>query len=171
MKFSAGLLTLLLLTTLPACAQHKHVHDKPVKSGSTAIRFLDATLQTTRPGAPGQQPFSNWKFIAVWNSATPPTTFFWRPEGDRWMTCAVSRVHGFISQDKTPFYKKELIDLKDIRRGDIIEIVPQPGGRDVMPPAVKSKPVNFLYFQRARSKAWETANPGTIHRVTDIIMP
>ena len=168
MKLRTFLLAGLLSVALPALAQHNHQHEKPIPSGSAAIRFLDATQFSTRTPGSSQEPVVTWKFIAVWNSTTPPTTFFWRPDGSRWMTAAVTRVRGFISQDKTPVYKKEVVDLKDIRRGDMIEIAPMAMGRDVMPAALKSKPAGMVYFQRKGGKAWETANPGNIHRIMNM---
>lgn len=136
-------------------------------------RFLDATSQRTIPGARGMEPSTAWKFLVIWGGAQPPETFFWRPDANRWMTCALTRIHHYsrAPKGKLAAYNREEIDLKQVRRGDTLEIVAMPMGRDQMPAAVRGKQRGTLYYQTGLSRTqWLYLTP-SVRKLEDILMP
>jgi hypothetical protein len=150
-------------------------HARKNTPGKREAALLTATVQRTLPGARGAEPFETRKFLLVWSSPTPPETFFWRPDGERWMTCVVSRVHhyGQHKMTKDPQespYQTEQIRLQDVHRGDTLELAPMAGGRDVMPASVKGKPRKAVYY-RTEKGAWQPLAINKEQRLPDIIMP
>lgn len=135
-------------------------------------RFLDAISQRTIPGARDMQPTTAWKFILIWQGGEPPTTFFWRPDANRWMTTSVTRIHNYSKarEGGLSAYSNEEIDLKNVRRGDTLEIVAMPMGRDAMPSSLKNKQKAALYYQTNLLGQWHYLTPA-VRKLEDIMMP
>lgn len=158
---------------ISSCAATARTRKKtPVRSQNP--RLIEATVQRTMPGRQEAQPMTTYRMVIVWNSPQTPETFFWRPEGDQWMTCQVTRIRKkpkTSPQDPTGlWYATEIIRLEDIHKGDTLELVPIPGGRDIMPAAARKNGVKSIYYHTAGG-GWQTVPVSAFRKLPNLIMP
>src|SRR5689334_17487410 len=117
LRRSAYSLSLLMLASLPACAQLK----KTGSPGTSAPQIIEATERRTRPGRAEMHPTTDYRFQIIWKEHTAPSSFNWKPDAKSWMDLNVARPikrQGLGPGDFMIVEKN--IDPKDVRYGDTL---------------------------------------------------
>jgi hypothetical protein len=124
---------------------------RPIQSGSTYAKLIEATKQTFLPGMRNGTPTEKQAILIIWKCKQAPETFFWRGD-DGWAACSVLKVHR--SKNKSPKYEfgetwyetSEIKSLSKIRRGDTLELTPVYGGKYQIPAAITDDMQNRVFF-------------------------
>lgn len=135
-KFFPALIAALMLTTM-SFAQSVI---KPVSG--TAYAKLSSATRARMINSDGTRPVE-YKIRIVWKSNTPPESFFFHPKEGGWWNANAQVVK-----------KGQLInvDFKDIKKGDVLEVSPMPGGRYAEPFTITKSMDNYLFFMTGNNK-------------------
>ncbi len=124
----------------------------PVKKKAADVKLLAAYSQQILPGIPGGTAETAYHFVAVWQNAKMPESFFWRGENG-WLTCetlkatakGVKKTAGAMQ-----YTTKELTG--DIKKWDTLMLNPIKGGKFPVPAAISPAVKNTLYYKTNGSK-------------------
>jgi hypothetical protein len=147
---------------------------KPKKAAPAAnVRITEATSRRTVPGRKEGDIHTEYRFAMVWNSSTPPTSLFFRPDAKSWMAVQVAR------PERTPMFPgsadyrtlERLINPKDIHKGDNIIITTRhEHGSQLVPLSIRSMPTQSLYYQ-TKGSGWKTIKVPNLTKLPDIVLP
>lgn len=152
------LLLLIFVLSLVACAGTKSSH-----VSQKYFTINDATIQRTMPGRREGAISTQYRFVITWNSNERPESFYWKSI-DVWMNCKVYRLHGIKDNDG------EEVNLDDIRKGDILSLVPFQGGKFPIP-SVKNAALNNLIIFKTNKSNWQSIIVHDFRKLPDLIMP
>ncbi len=151
------LAVLMISVTAPAVqAQAK----KPVAAASTQPEVVEATKQTTvLPKNAGS--FTQYRFVIIWKSATPPTEGFFYRNGKEWKDGSLARPERrqFSQNSQDYMMVENAVKLSDIKNGDRIIVTTHRHAHDeeVMPAAVQKMAKEGLFYATgsAKSPTWK----------------
>lgn len=113
----------------------------------------DVTLVSARKTPPAEgHKRPGTELVIVWNSATYPESFFWRGENG-WLPCSVKKAHGIRSGKKTVYNTKDITN-DQVHKGDMLMLVPTPGGKFETPAEIPAMATNTLYYKIAGGTKW-----------------
>ncbi len=157
----------LAIAGFAACAQTKK--SSKGKSAASYARIIEATSQRHIPGMRDAAPRTEYKFILVWNSATPPVSFFWHgPDGTSVAGIAkVAKMNAAEAGENELPYKIVSTSAPQIKKGDTLQVMPMPDGEPVTEklPAVKA---NRLIFKTGNT-GWFSLPVGDIRILPKIV--
>lgn len=145
-----------------SCAQSK----KAANASDRYATLMESNMHRTLLGVRGAQPITDYNFLIKWNSNTPPQNFFWRGV-DGWLGCSVSLAHKMKGSTE---YTYTDVRIDKIKKGDILKLVPMPGGKYPVPAEIPSTATNTIYFKTINNK-WLSLPVKKFNRQADTVMP
>lgn len=166
------LLILLSALALSACwITNAKSKKSAIGNGGSYIKMQEAYTQTTLPGIQGSEPYTETHFLLNWSDKNPPEAFYWRSEAGTWASCRVAKATKLAKENDWGIdYTIEDIKLNNIKKGDLIEVVPVSGGKHTLPAGIPHNTINTLYFKTLKSN-WLAFPVKELMRKRDIAMP
>jgi hypothetical protein len=166
-------LILSICIALPLLGGNELLAQKAKPVAGSSPKITEATARRTLAGRRESESVTEYRFVMTWNSNTPPTAMFWRPNKKTWMPVELAR------PERKPMFQgssdysilEKRIKPEDVKKGDnIIVTTRHAHSGPLMPSAVKAMPVQSLYYQ-TKGSAWNTIKVSKLSKLPDVILP
>jgi hypothetical protein len=163
---------ILSVLVLTACSVTNAKSKKlAIGNGNSYIKMQEAYTQRTLPGVRGAEPYIETHFVLIWNDKNPPETFYWRDGAGSWIGCRITKATKLAKENEAGIeYTIENIKLSDIKKGDLLEVMPVSGGKYKTPAGIPQKSTNTLFFKTNKTN-WLAFPVKEIKQKRDIAMP
>jgi hypothetical protein len=164
-------ITLLVLALTTCLVTHAKSKRSAISNGNNYIKLQDAYTQRTLPGVRGAEPYTETHFVLIWNNKNPPETFYWRDGAGSWIGCRITKATKLAKENEAGIdYTIENIKLCNIKKGDLLEVMPINGGKYKAPVEIPQKTTNTLFFKTNKTN-WLAFPVKEIKQKRDIAMP
>ena len=139
---------------------------------AASIKVTEASSRRTLPGRQEGEIHTEYRFVLVWNSNTPPTSLFFRPDAKTWMSLQIARPENSPMFPGSPDYRvvERLIRPENIRKGDnLILTTRHEHASHVVPAAARAMATQSIYYQ-TKGTGWNIIKVPKLTKRPDIVL-
>ncbi len=141
-------------------------------AAAQAITVKRATVQSEVSTSHPEHGHADRRAEIVWNSATPPSEIYYRPDAAHWLNCKA------IRQERRPFgggpndymVMDNHAPLKTFKKGEALILRPEAMPSDMQPDEVKKLATGALFYKLEGSGKWITQKI-TFKKLPDLRVP
>lgn len=145
-KFHAVISTIVIACIFSGCAEAKKTAG--IKSGTAYAKIVKAVSQPAGKTITGVESTEELHITITWKTSEKPVSFYWRGDGT-WFECMVFKAP-MVNNTDSRFIKQQ-VSFEDVKKNDMLELVPLPGGKYAVPSEIPEKARNTLFFKTAKS--------------------